>query len=146
MNETSLMRRLRRMKRDEIRLRFDDPVRPAGESVWSRYFGAPSPRYGRDLLLSMDEGAFGLVERDFYAEVLTLYLRERDFLACALGDPAALNLLGLPPDADAEEIKKRFRQLAHRFHPDHGGDADAFREILDAYRKLSDRDATGRRP
>ncbi|NLG37403.1 MAG: J domain-containing protein [Clostridiales bacterium] len=146
MNDTALRRRLRRMKRDESRLRFDDPARPAGESVWRRYFGDPSPRYGRDLLLSMDEGAFYLVERDFYAEVLTLYMRERGFLASAPGDPSALNALGLPPDADAEETRKRFRQLAHRFHPDHGGDADTFREILDAYRKLSDRDATGRRP
>jgi curved DNA-binding protein CbpA len=37
-------------------------------------------------------------------------------------------LLGVPRDADAQEIKKAFRQLARRLHPDVSDDPEA--EVL----------------
>jgi molecular chaperone DnaJ len=49
-------------------------------------------------------------------------------------------LLGLPRDADMQEIKKAFRQLARRLHPDVSDDAEAeirFREVSEAYEVLS---------
>lgn len=52
-------------------------------------------------------------------------------------------ILGVSPAASSQEIKKSFRALAHRFHPDKN-DADAmaaihFREIQEAYAVLSDK-------
>lgn len=47
-------------------------------------------------------------------------------------------ILGIPPDASDEEIKKAFRELAKKYHPDRpGGDPEKFKEILEAYRVLS---------
>jgi curved DNA-binding protein len=51
----------------------------------------------------------------------------------------ARRLLGVKPGADAGALTVAFREAARRTHPDRpGGDADAFREVLDAYRFLRD--------
>lgn len=47
-------------------------------------------------------------------------------------------ILGVPRDASPEEIKKAFRKLAHKYHPDRGGDEKKFKEINEAYQILSD--------
>ncbi len=49
------------------------------------------------------------------------------------------NILGVNKKADNEEIKKAYRTLAHKFHPDKkGGDVEKFKEINEAYSILSD--------
>ncbi len=48
-------------------------------------------------------------------------------------------LLGVDKKANKEEIKKAFRLLAHKYHPDKkGGDAEKFKQINEAYSVLSD--------
>lgn len=46
-------------------------------------------------------------------------------------------ILGVPKNASQEEIKKAFYKLAHKYHPDKGGDAEKFKEINEAYQVLS---------
>lgn len=52
------------------------------------------------------------------------------------------DLLGVDRDASADEIKRAFRRLARRYHPDVAGDDSAtearFKEIARAYETLSD--------
>jgi len=47
-------------------------------------------------------------------------------------------ILGVPKNASQDEIKKAFYKLAHKYHPDKGGDAEKFKEINEAYQVLSD--------
>jgi molecular chaperone DnaJ len=62
--------------------------------------------------------------------------RRRDYYA----------VLGVPRDATDTEIKRAFRELARKLHPDVSPDnnGEAFREINDAYAVLSDKDARAR--
>ena len=48
------------------------------------------------------------------------------------------NLLNVSKDATQDEIKKSFRKIAIKEHPDKGGDAEKFKEITVAYEVLSD--------
>lgn len=46
--------------------------------------------------------------------------------------------LGVARNATKDEVKKAYRSLAHKFHPDKGGDEKKFKEINEAYQILSD--------
>ena len=51
-------------------------------------------------------------------------------------DPYAV--LGVSRDASKEEIKKAYKKLAIRHHPDKGGDQARFQEITNAYNELTE--------
>jgi len=51
----------------------------------------------------------------------------------------AYNILGVTKAADQDEIKKAYRKLAARYHPDKpDGNADKFKEIQNAYDQIKD--------
>ena len=54
-------------------------------------------------------------------------------------DADRLRLLGLNPDnhPSADDIRRAYRRLALRHHPDRGGDPDMFGAVADAYRVLT---------
>lgn len=52
--------------------------------------------------------------------------------------PDYYKTLGVPRTAKADEIKKAYRKLARKHHPDAGGDEAKFKEINEAYEVLSD--------
>lgn len=47
------------------------------------------------------------------------------------------DVLGVKRDASDEEIRRAFRKLAAKYHPDAGGDEKKFKEISEAYTTLS---------
>ena len=49
-------------------------------------------------------------------------------------------ILGIARGATQEDIKRAYRRLAHKFHPDKGGDEAKFKEVSEAYQILSDAD------
>ncbi len=51
------------------------------------------------------------------------------------------NTLGVSKDASDDDIKKAYRKLAHKYHPDKtGGDEARFKEVNEAYQVLSDKE------
>ena len=46
-------------------------------------------------------------------------------------------LLGVKPGASPEELKAAYRKQAMKYHPDRGGDPDKFKQISEAYSRLS---------
>lgn len=53
--------------------------------------------------------------------------------------------LGVSRGASEDDIKKAFRKLAHKYHPDKGtGDEKKFKEINEAYQVLGNTDKRAR--
>jgi hypothetical protein len=46
-------------------------------------------------------------------------------------------ILRLPQSFTHDELKRSYRQLCLKHHPDHGGDTAKFREVHEAYKRLS---------
>lgn len=56
----------------------------------------------------------------------------------------AVSTLGVPYDADEAILKKHYRSLAMKYHPDRGGNVEQMQEINSAYNYLTTRDLTTR--
>lgn len=56
-----------------------------------------------------------------------------DQLRRAAAAPQCLRVLGLTPPVDRDAVQRRYRELAHAHHPDHGGDPARFVEVQAAY-------------
>ncbi len=55
------------------------------------------------------------------------------------------SVLGVSRSASEDEVKKAFRKLAHKYHPDKGtGDEKKFKEINEAYQVLSNKEKRAR--
>jgi len=50
------------------------------------------------------------------------------------------DILGISREASQEEIKRAFYKLAHKYHPDKGGNPQQFKEINEAYQVLSNKE------
>ena len=78
----------------------------------------------------------GVIEEFFFR----LYFQSYKENGLSMGDvyePQLLDLLGLPLHAGLQDVKKRFRELAMQYHPDHGGDAEKFIELMDTYIQIT---------
>jgi curved DNA-binding protein CbpA len=50
----------------------------------------------------------------------------------------ARRVLGVASDAGPDEIRRAYRARLHATHPDHGGNANAFVDVLEAFAVLRD--------
>lgn len=143
-----IKRKLRDLKKQEIRLRFINtgkgPEIPFGAKlVWDEMFDlrpnkSAKSRYGLNQLAAMDKPEFKQVIGEFFFQVYYQYYRENGMVDIAVYDRQLLAHLDLPPDAGYKDIKKRFRELAKKYHPDTGGDCHKFIELMEDYRSLTE--------
>ncbi len=153
MNRDELKRKIRNLKKLERKLRFGNRSEQTDGSeirseparlpplIWDAYFDLHETctrkvKYPLSLLESMDRDAFRAAIQDYFHHMYRCMAEENGYPEDGLYDPASLEWLGLDYTADSTEIKKRFRALAKKLHPDHGGDNEQFIELLDIYRRL----------
>ncbi len=138
-------RKLRQLKKLEIKLRFGDGPLPRGRTlIWNEFFSTKDPddptvRYTLHELAQMERAERKEVFSEYFYRVYFQHYRESGIFPTDLYDPRLLSLLGLPAYAGRQEIKQRFRELAKRYHPDHGGDAEQFIQMMEIYERLMDR-------
>lgn len=86
----------------------------------------------------MNKEDFRKIVDEFFFGVYYKYYMENGITGSHLYNPEILNWMGLPPGAGSEEIKKKFRELAKKYHPDAGGDESLFVELMENYQKLTE--------
>jgi DnaJ domain len=138
-----LKRKLRQLKQLELTIRFGRHATPERPTlVWNVFFStrATSPtsvKYPLSDLLQMDHHELKAVFDEYFFRVYYQNYQDQGLTHADVYDPQLLALLGLPPYAGIAELKKRFRELAKRYHPDHGGDSEQFIELVDIYERLT---------
>ena len=148
-NVDEIKRKLRSLKKLEIKIRSADTFdyaeaagrQPKIDLVWDRFFninnaGNSKARYSLENILSMSKEDFKDVINEFFFNVYYKYYMENGIVNYSLYDPEILKWMGLPPHAGLDDIKKRFRELAKKYHPDTGGDSGKFIELMENYKKL----------
>ena len=81
-------------------------------------------------------GLIGLLWETLRLSVRLLWHTNANPVRPALQRQQALAILGLPPDATPQQIKRRYRTLAKRYHPDMGGDPRQMQQLIAAYELL----------
>ena len=148
-----IKRKIRKLKKAEIKIRFEQPcfavnramqdrLRQSG-LIWDQFFDLGGSgkrkkpaRYTLAELATMGKEDFREVISAFFWQVYYQFYRDNGIMNTHLYDPEVLSQLGLPYNADEQTVKKRFRELAKRFHPDAGGDSDRFNQLMETYRRL----------
>jgi hypothetical protein len=138
-----IKRTLRQLKQMEISIRFRDTPASAGHClIWNAFFStgnANAPvRYPMNRIQDMDQETRKEIFGEFFYQVYFQYFREHGLISSMIYDPGLLGFLGLPPWAGLPDIKRRFRELARKHHPDHGGDSERFIQLVDLYERLTE--------
>lgn len=136
-----IKRKLRKLKKHEVRIRFNS-IQTHTDLVWDNFFDLretknSKAKYSLSLLASMNQEEYMQVINEYLSFVYYEIYKENGIIVeGGIYDPSILIKLGLPANADEGCVKKRFRELAKKYHPDSGGDADLFIELMDNYREL----------
>ncbi|HEY3289284.1 MAG TPA: DnaJ domain-containing protein [Anaerolineae bacterium] len=148
MQRDQLKRKLKELRQSEIAIRFKNRQAPNGSEglVWGEFFstksagvGAARPvRFTLEALEQMSREQLSEVFSDYICFVYFQYYKEMGIpLNNGRGyDPHLLAQMGLSPLATDEDVKKRFRELARKYHPDTGGDRNQFVAMMDVYNRL----------
>jgi len=135
----NLKRKLRELKKFEKRIRFPESESNRKEDyVWNHFFSTKTiqntdVRYSLDYLLKSDHKVRKDIFEEFFFHIYLTLFRQTGL---QLFDSELLSELGLFPSAGMEEIKKRFRELARKHHPDVGGDHEKMIKLIDTYNRL----------
>jgi len=134
--------KLRQLRKLEQAIRFNgQPNDPAHKLVWDVFFstkpGNTQVKYPLPQLVSMNETEYKGVIEEFFFRIYYQSYQENGLSIGDVYEPQLLELLGLPPFAGFQEVKRRFRELAMRYHPDRGGDTEKFIELMETYNQIT---------
>lgn len=145
-----IKQKIRKLKKIEVKIRFgisgfseqglSERAKQA-RLVWDEFFDLnggcrEKAKYTLTRLSAMDKDTLKEVISEFFFNVYYRFYKENGYVNTDLYDPGLLAQLGLPYDADKTTIKKRFRELAKKYHPDTGGDSIRFIQLMESYKKL----------
>jgi DnaJ-domain-containing protein 1 len=139
-----MKRKVRKLKHLEVKIRFNGNSKVAKNLVWERFFDLHgdsdgTARYSINQLVSMSKEEFKSVVDEY---LILLYYELQNKSGNSFSqyqyNPDILAKLNLPLSADENDVKKRFRELVMKYHPDAGGDANKFIELMENYKKLID--------
>lgn len=140
MNTIELKKKLRKLKKEELRIRINiQNLSPQDyQLIWDRFFSFTEgkPLYSLEYLNQLTHDERKEIIEMFYFEVYITYYKEMSLPLTDLINKEYLEQFGLPITATVEDIKKKFRDLVKKHHPDKGGSKSDFIEILEIYEKL----------
>lgn len=144
--------KIRKLKKLEIKIRFGNygfqdnlkgilSRQQNPDLIWNEFFDLNEghevkARYSIKELVSMNKEEFKNVISEYFFNVYYEFYKENGIIDISFYNPDMLNQMGLPFNADSNDIKKRFRELAKKYHPDTGGDDDKFIKLMENYEKL----------
>lgn len=148
-----IKRKIRKLKKCETKIRFGGYFNASNLDsslsgklgnlplVWAEYFdidrkNQSKAKYSLEDLLCMSKEEYKKIIDEFFFSVYYKYYTENGITGSRLYDPEALRWMGLLPDASSEDIKRKFRELAKKYHPDTGGDETGFIKLMENYQKL----------
>jgi len=141
MMNADLKRKIRKLKQFEAAVRAQNNMGDDISLVWDKFFdlretGKNTAIYGISKLSTMSKDEYKAVIEEYFARVYYEVYIFSGIIDAPVYDTILLDKLGLPPVADEAVVKKRFRELAKEHHPDKGGDAGKFIELMNVYREL----------
>jgi len=143
MNISEIKKKLRELKKQEVAIRteYGQWSNRTFSLVWDTFFSEnkssqSSVRYDASTLSQMTAQERKSVFEDYFFAVYLKHYKESGLPVSNLYDPSLLLIFGLPQGATLQDVKERFRILAHKYHPDKGGDVEVFRTFLEAYEKI----------
>lgn len=144
MDIVEVKRRLRDLKRLEMKLRFGTIQAEHPSLIWDAFFdardmGSGKAKYTIKQLSGMSHDQYKGVISEYWSFVYNRLFYENDLQTGLNYDTGILLKWGMPYDADAAAVKKRFRDLAKLYHPDTGGDEGQFIALMEDYKKLTGR-------
>ena len=109
--------------------------------IWDTFFSTKidmedQVEYPLNRLHEMSRNELKSVYDAFFYRIYFQHFQDYGLSMEDIYDPGLLSLLGLPSYASLQDIKRRYRELAQRYHPDHGGTHDKFIELVDVYEQL----------
>lgn len=141
-----LKHKLRSLKKMEDKIRFAHISDTTPKKyVWDDYFSTKSVndltiKYPICKLLNFDKQALKEVFEEYFYTVYFHMYKDMGLSFDEIQDPNIFSFFGLAPGASVDEIKKRFKELAKKYHPDHGGSNEKMIKLLDSYHKLVNRE------
>jgi len=154
-NIDDLKRKLRALKKFEMKIRFENRKnikKGKGNSysysgndnmelVWNSFFdlkdsAKTNAKYNIKTLSAMTKDEIKNAINEYLCHLFYCFCRENGDSYDLLTDLDLLTALGLPSYSDYEDVIKKFKELIKTYHPDNGGDAEKFLEIMKKYKNF----------